>query len=278
MANYDDRDRAYQNTTNRGWRGDAGYGQSERGSAQEAEQGYRFQELQRGEGSTGVRGAYGNAPGFTGSQGYYSGGDFGNQPESSRQQDYGQEQEYGRSQEFGSGQGLGNQQSFGAGQGYGGGQGQGYGMGGSQLGPGHGSSSGYGGQGQGSGQETQRGGEARRGQHAGRGPRGYRRSDERIGEDINDRLTEHSEIDAEDIEVQVSDGEVTLTGTVDNRWTKRMAEDVAYDVSGVTEVTNNLRTNRQGQGRQAQRDEDGSELSGRPVAGDEAARGRAAPK
>lgn len=79
------------------------------------------------------------------------------------------------------------------------------------------------------------------GQHSGRGPKGYRRGDERIQEDINEELTHHPEIDASDIEVKVSNGEVTLTGTDDNREAKRMAEDVAEGVSGVSDVHNQIR-------------------------------------
>lgn len=77
--------------------------------------------------------------------------------------------------------------------------------------------------------------------HAGRGPRGYTRSDERIREDVSDRLTDDSWVDASDIEVAVSAGEVTLSGTVDRRESKRRAEDVAESVSGVRHVQNNLR-------------------------------------
>lgn len=44
---------------------------------------------------------------------------------------------------------------------------------------------------------------AQRGPHAGRGPKGYQRSDERIREDVCDRLTEHPAIDASEIEVEV---------------------------------------------------------------------------
>jgi osmotically-inducible protein OsmY len=76
---------------------------------------------------------------------------------------------------------------------------------------------------------------------AGRGPKGYRRSDERIREEINDRLTEHDELDASDIEVAVKDGEATLTGTVDSRWSKRLAEDLAERASGVRDVMNQLK-------------------------------------
>ena len=86
--------------------------------------------------------------------------------------------------------------------------------------------------------------EARRradGEHRGRGPRGYRRSDERISDDIHDRLTDDSWLDASDIEVQVRGGEVTLAGRVRTRDDRRRAEDIAEGVSGVGHVQNNLR-------------------------------------
>lgn len=81
----------------------------------------------------------------------------------------------------------------------------------------------------------------RRMDYRGRGPRGYVRSDERIREDIHDRLTDDWRIDASDIEVEVSNGEVTLSGEVHSRGDKRLAEDIVEDVSGVTHVQNNLR-------------------------------------
>ena len=84
-------------------------------------------------------------------------------------------------------------------------------------------------------------GDVRRGEHQGRGPKGYQRSDERIREDINERLTDDARIDASEIEVQVQNREVTLTGTVRDRNEKRRAEDLAESVSGVSHVQNNLR-------------------------------------
>ncbi|WP_434613397.1 BON domain-containing protein [Azospirillum sp. B2RO_4] len=87
--------------------------------------------------------------------------------------------------------------------------------------------------------------ERRAAQHRGRGPRGYSRSDERVREDVSDRLTDDAYIDASDIEVTVSGGEVTLTGMVPDRNTKRRAEDVAESVSGVSHVQNNLRVRSQ---------------------------------
>lgn len=75
----------------------------------------------------------------------------------------------------------------------------------------------------------------------GRGPKGYTRSDDRIAEDLNDRLTDDRFLDASDIEVSVSASEVTLDGEVTSRSDKRRAEDIADDVSGVINVQNNLR-------------------------------------
>jgi osmotically-inducible protein OsmY len=79
------------------------------------------------------------------------------------------------------------------------------------------------------------------GQHAGRGPRGFKRQDNRIEEDINEHLTRHSMIDATDIEVSVQNGDVTLRGHVDSRQSKRIAEDIAESVFGVKEVNNQIK-------------------------------------
>ncbi len=81
----------------------------------------------------------------------------------------------------------------------------------------------------------------RSGQHKGKGPKGYNRSDERIKEDLNDRLSDDVFIDATEIEVTVNKGEVTLIGTVRERFEKRRAEDIAEEVSGVRQVENRIR-------------------------------------
>ncbi len=85
-------------------------------------------------------------------------------------------------------------------------------------------------------------------EHRGRGPKGYRRSDERIKEDVNDRLSDDYYLDASEVEVSVQNTEVTLTGTVNNRRDKRRAEDLAESVSGVTNVENRLRVKQSGYG------------------------------
>ncbi len=79
------------------------------------------------------------------------------------------------------------------------------------------------------------------GPYTGRGPRGYQRTDERIPDDVCDRLTQHGQLDARDIDVSARDGEVTLQGTVHSRQAKRLAEDIAESVSGVRDVHNRLR-------------------------------------
>jgi hypothetical protein len=79
------------------------------------------------------------------------------------------------------------------------------------------------------------------GPYSGVGPKGYARSDQRIFEEVCDRLTEHGEIDVHDVTVEVKDGEVTLEGCVPNRFTKRECEQVAEDVLGVVDVHNRLR-------------------------------------
>ena len=78
----------------------------------------------------------------------------------------------------------------------------------------------------------------------GRGPRNYRRSDPRILEDLNDRLTVHPDIDATYIDISVENGEVTLRGWVPDRNSRYLAEDVAWSTRGVSTVDNSLRTER----------------------------------
>ena len=81
----------------------------------------------------------------------------------------------------------------------------------------------------------------RRGGFAGRGPKNYRRADDRVCEDVVERLTRHPDVDASEVDVTVKDGEVMLTGTVDDRHERRTAEDVVWEVWGVREVHNNLK-------------------------------------
>lgn len=79
----------------------------------------------------------------------------------------------------------------------------------------------------------------------GRGPKNWRRSDERIREVINERLTDDHDVDASDIDVTVENAEVTLSGKVSSRREKRLAEDIAYACGGVHDVHNRLLVDRE---------------------------------
>jgi osmotically-inducible protein OsmY len=86
----------------------------------------------------------------------------------------------------------------------------------------------------------ERGGQA---SHRGKGPRNYKRSDQRIKENVCDMFCDDPYLDASDIEVEVKDSEVILTGAVEDRYAKRRAEDIAEDISGVAHVENRIRVN-----------------------------------
>jgi hypothetical protein len=80
-----------------------------------------------------------------------------------------------------------------------------------------------------------------RGPHRGKGPMGYTRSDERIREMVCEALTEDHNIDASNIEVTVKNGEVVLSGTVEDRMQKRMAEDCVEQLAGIKDIQNQIR-------------------------------------
>lgn len=145
------------------------------------------------------------------------------------------------------------------GGGYGGYQGS-YGMGDYGGAPGYGGYRGYGGRGggmRGEGWGRRMGGTDRgfgygehegmeaRGPHYGKGPKGYRRSDERIREDVCDTIAQQGYIDASDVEVKVENGVVTLSGTVAARHEKRTLEQMVERVHGVDEVRNEMRLRRE---------------------------------
>lgn len=195
----------------------------------------------------------GNYAGYGGSGGSYQGGGQGSRPGSYGQGGgYGQRYSQGGFGQGGYGQRGYGQSSFGQG-GYGqGGSGRpsggaAYGNYGGGMGYGDEYGSRYGSPGQGRGQwgSSQ---EQEFGQHRGRGPRGYRRSDDRIKEEVCDCLTDDDRLDATNIEINVKDGEVTLSGFVTNREDKRWAETLAERISGVKEVQNSLRVQDQQRG------------------------------
>lgn len=72
--------------------------------------------------------------------------------------------------------------------------------------------------------------------HAGVGPKNYKRSDERIKEDLCEMFSANPWLDASNTEVEVKQGVVTLTGTVGDRRARQLMEDIADDVPGVKDV------------------------------------------
>lgn len=209
-----------------GWgeeQGDRGSWGSQSGSGRE-------DGSERGRGYWGEesRGGYGNWGG-----GYGGGRD--------RDVDWRSDWRGGREGQGGYGQGGYSQSQSGQGS-YGSSQSS-YGQGG------YGASGGYGGGTQG-GYGGQQDRQSWEGPHTGRGPKGYQRSNERIKEEVCETLTRHGSVDASGVTVEVNNGEVTLTGTVNSRQEKRMAEECIENLSGVKDVHNQLRiSGSQGNGR-----------------------------
>ncbi len=83
------------------------------------------------------------------------------------------------------------------------------------------------------------------------GPKGYRLSDERIREEICERLSQpfgeiegdelSSMLDASDVTVSVAGGLVTLEGTVPERRMKHYIEDLVDACPGVQDIENRIR-------------------------------------
>ena len=69
----------------------------------------------------------------------------------------------------------------------------------------------------------------------------YRRSDERVREDVCERLIVAAGLDVTDVTVDVRAGIVTLEGTVPVRQMRYVIEDIAADTAGVQDVENHIR-------------------------------------
>jgi osmotically-inducible protein OsmY len=78
----------------------------------------------------------------------------------------------------------------------------------------------------------------------GKGPKGYQRSDERLREDISERLMQSDEIDSSEVTITVASGKVTLEGTVPDRYMKHAIEDLVDACPGVQDIDNRVRVDR----------------------------------
>jgi hypothetical protein len=73
------------------------------------------------------------------------------------------------------------------------------------------------------------------------GPKGYQRSDERLNEDISERLMEAVHIDSSEVTVEVRDAKVVLEGVVPDRRMKHAIEDLVDACPGVQDIDNRVR-------------------------------------
>src|SRR6185437_2837558 len=73
------------------------------------------------------------------------------------------------------------------------------------------------------------------------GPKGYQRSDERLKEDISERLMESHRIDSSEVTVEVQSAKVILEGTVPSRYMKQAIEDLVDRCPGVKDIDNRVR-------------------------------------
>lgn len=76
--------------------------------------------------------------------------------------------------------------------------------------------------------------------HAGKGPRGWTLRDERLIEEVSDRLMDDRLLDARQVEVSANAGVITLAGQVPGASDAAHAEMLARQAPGVTGVVNRL--------------------------------------
>ena len=89
---------------------------------------------------------------------------------------------------------------------------------------------------------------------SGLGPKNYSPSDERIMEKLCDELIDNPFIDASEIEVEVKDSVVELSGFVLDKWMKYDVEELAERIAGVKNVISNLETVKRGKIKSANRE------------------------
>ena len=77
------------------------------------------------------------------------------------------------------------------------------------------------------------------------GPRSRRKPDESLRQEIREILIADPELEATDIEVEVEGGAVTLRGVVADPDARLLAEELVESLSGVREVHNRLRVERE---------------------------------
>lgn len=74
----------------------------------------------------------------------------------------------------------------------------------------------------------------------GKGPKNFKRSDDRLYEEVCEALMKDRQVDASNIGVKVESGIVHLSGKVSSRQLKKQAESVVENLPGVRDVKNEL--------------------------------------
>jgi hypothetical protein len=82
---------------------------------------------------------------------------------------------------------------------------------------------------------------ALRGGHRGKLPMNFAHSDERLREKICEMLADHDLIDPSNVDVKVKDGDVTITGSIEDRHQRRLIDDMVTNVPGVQDVHMSLK-------------------------------------
>lgn len=83
--------------------------------------------------------------------------------------------------------------------------------------------------------------ESSRENYYGRGPKNYQRSQSRIEEEACELLSQNRELDASEISVKVEYRCLYLSGEVNSRHAKRLAEYLVEDISGIDDVQNQIK-------------------------------------
>ncbi len=72
--------------------------------------------------------------------------------------------------------------------------------------------------------------------YTGYGPKNWKISDERLREKVCDVLLHSIEVDASEVEVEVKDRVVTLSGNISSKGMGRIAEDLVESIPGIEDV------------------------------------------
>lgn len=77
--------------------------------------------------------------------------------------------------------------------------------------------------------------------YSGYGPKNWKISDERLKEKVSEVLLQSSEVDATEMNIEVKDRVVTLSGYISSKGMRDVAEDLILSIPGIEDVFSNLK-------------------------------------